>query len=97
MNHSIVKTNQYSVTEQEQDLNPKSPGALPTKMPGIFFRYEISPMLAVYKEYRKPFATFLTDLCAIVGGVFTVAGMVDGAIWTAQKNMKQKLDLGKSS
>lgn len=63
---------------------------------GVFFNYEISPMLVVYTEYKKAFAHFLTDVCAIVGGIFTVAGMVDGFIYTAEKTIKKKLDIGKS-
>ena len=31
-------------------------------------------------ESRKTYSSFLTGLCAIVGGVFTVAGMVDSAL-----------------
>lgn len=63
---------------------------------GIFFNYEISPMLVIYTESKKPFAHFLTDVCAIVGGIFTVAGLVDGFIYTAERTFKRKLDLGKA-
>lgn len=52
-------------------------------------------MLIQYKEYRKPFTHFVTDLCAIVGGVFTVAGMVDGLLYTAEKRLLKKAELGK--
>lgn len=47
------------------------------------------------KEYRKPFAHFLTDLCAIVGGVFTVAGIIDSLLYSAQRSLGHKVDLGK--
>ncbi|KAI8923702.1 endoplasmic reticulum vesicle transporter-domain-containing protein [Entophlyctis helioformis] len=96
MNGTKVSTNQFSVTEHERDVTPAY-GSMPTGMPGVFFNFEISPMLVKYKEYRKPFSHFLTDLCAIVGGVFTVAGMIDGLIYSAEKTLKAKLEIGKQS
>lgn len=91
-NGTMINTNQFSVTEHERDPS-KAP--LNSGLPGVFFNFEISPMLVLYTEYRKPLAHFLTDVCAIVGGVFTVAGMVDGAIYAAAK-LQQKVELGKA-
>lgn len=54
-------------------------------------------MLVTYTEYKKPFSHFLTDVCAVVGGVFTVAGIVDSFIYTAERTLRKKLDLGKAS
>ena len=62
---------------------------------GAFFIIEISPLLIKYEEYRKPFTHFLTDICAVVGGVFTVAGMIDGLLYNASKRFLQKDELGK--
>lgn len=39
---------------------------------------------------------FLTTLCAIIGGVFTVAGILDSISFSAVKMMK-KVELGKHS
>lgn len=52
-------------------------------------------MLVKYVEYRKPFTHFLTDLCAIIGGVFTVAGMIDGIIYSTSARIGKKMELGK--
>ena len=68
----------------------------PVAMPGVFLSFDISPMLIIYKEYRKPFTHFLTDICAVVGGVFTVAGIVDGLLYSAEKRLKQKMEIGKA-
>ncbi|KAI8849405.1 endoplasmic reticulum vesicle transporter-domain-containing protein [Chytridium lagenaria] len=92
-NGTVVNTNQIAVTEHERDIrNGNTMG-----LPGVFFNFDISPMLVTYTEYKKPFAHFLTDVCAIVGGVFTVAGIVDSIIYTAEKTLKQKMDLGKAA
>ena len=39
---------------------------------GVFFMYEISPIKVTLAETQKTFAEFLTGVCAIVGGIFTV-------------------------
>ena len=36
-------------------------------------------------EGRRSLSTFLTGLCAIVGGVFTVAGMLDSCLFRLGK------------
>lgn len=38
---------------------------------------------------------FLTSACAIVGGVFTVSGIVDATIWAGQRAVRKKRELGK--
>ncbi|KAJ3045778.1 Endoplasmic reticulum-Golgi intermediate compartment protein 3 [Rhizophlyctis rosea] len=95
-NRTTVHTNQFSVTEHERDTTPKL-GSGTSGLPGVFFNFDISPMLVIYTEYKKPFAHFLTDVCAIVGGVFTVAGIIDSFIYTAEKTLKKKMELGKAS
>ena len=47
-------------------------------------------------EQRKAFYHFITTLCAIVGGVFTVAGIVDGLLHQTV-NLSKKLELGKQT
>ena len=43
-------------------------------MPGVFFTYELAPMMVKYSEKQKSLGHFLSNLCAIIGGVFTVSG-----------------------
>ncbi|KAJ8025946.1 Endoplasmic reticulum-Golgi intermediate compartment protein 1 [Holothuria leucospilota] len=65
-------------------------------IPAIWFRYEISPITVKYHEKRAPFYTFITTVCAIVGGTFTVAGIIDSFIFTAAEVFR-KAELGKLS
>ncbi|KAJ3153022.1 hypothetical protein HK101_001766, partial [Irineochytrium annulatum] len=92
-NGTTVNTNQIAVTEHERDT--KQGGSI--GLPGVFFNFDISPMLVMYTEYKKPFAHFLTDVCAIVGGIFTVAGILDSLIYTAERSLKRKMELGKAT
>lgn len=64
---------------------------------GIFFMYDLSPMMVQLTETRRSFTHFLTGVCAIVGGVFTVAGMLDGMLYHSQKALKKKIELGKAT
>ncbi|CAG8601157.1 3304_t:CDS:2 [Diversispora eburnea] len=100
LNQTTILTNQYSVTQFERDLTGKDHkdghshnhyGGLP----GVFFNYDISPMLIINREESKSFTHFLTGVCAIVGGIFTVAGILDGFIYNAEKTFKKKVELGK--
>lgn len=59
-------------------------------------RYDLTPITVKYTKRRKPFYSFLTTICAIVGGTFTVAGIIDSMIFTAS-SIFRKFELGKLS
>lgn len=65
-------------------------------MPALWFRYDLSPLTVKYKERGEPFFSFLTAICAVVGGVFTVAGIIDGLLFSATELYK-KVEIGKAS
>ncbi|KAL2915094.1 ER-derived vesicles protein erv46 [Polyrhizophydium stewartii] len=88
--HSLSFGDQVDFVNPLDNVHKKPPAS-------VFFNFEISPMLVKYKEFRKPFTHFLTDLCAIVGGVFTVAGMIDGFLYATQRSLKAKTELGKNT
>jgi len=50
------------------------------EVPAIYFRYNISPISVKYTQFRRHSFHFFVNLCAIVGGVFTVLGMLDSLI-----------------
>ena len=75
---SSVDSCQYSVTDQFKSAHDPSKGFV---LPGVFFIYDISPVMVKFTEKRLSLSYFLTSLCAIVGGVFTVAGIIDGILY----------------
>ncbi|KAL7752231.1 ER-derived vesicles protein erv46 [Sorochytrium milnesiophthora] len=91
----VTDTNQFSVTEYSRDVSVNGVGH--TALPGVFFNYDISPMLVVYRQEKKSFSSFITSLCAIVGGVFTVASLVDAALYRTGRVLQKKAELGKLS
>ncbi|CAD6890185.1 unnamed protein product [Tilletia controversa] len=50
-------------------------------VPGVFFNYEISALKVVQQENKPSLGHFLTNLCAIVGGILTVFGIVDSLLY----------------
>lgn len=58
------------------------------------FTYKMSPIQIVVSEKEKPFFHFVTAVCAVIGGIFTVAGILDGMVYQVN-TIKKKVDLGK--
>jgi endoplasmic reticulum-Golgi intermediate compartment protein 3 len=59
-------------------------------LPGIFFVYDLSPFMVNVKKERIPVMHLFTKLLAIVGGVFTVLGIVDSIVFKAQRVLNKK-------
>eukprot|EP00538_Stauroneis_constricta_P008959 CAMPEP_0119552778 /NCGR_PEP_ID=MMETSP1352-20130426/5695_1 /TAXON_ID=265584 /ORGANISM="Stauroneis constricta, Strain CCMP1120" /LENGTH=379 /DNA_ID=CAMNT_0007599073 /DNA_START=68 /DNA_END=1207 /DNA_ORIENTATION=+ len=74
LNGTVIETNQFSVTEHLRHVNPGGGRGLP----GVFFFYEISPLhVEIVEEYQRGWVHFFTSVCAVVGGVVTIMGMLD--------------------
>jgi len=92
-----INTHQYSVTHFERDLmkgsGEEDKGVYThhglAGAPGAFFNFEISPILVVHSETRQSFAHFLTSTCAIVGGVLTVAALLDSILFATGRRFKK--------
>nr|GFB62275.1 protein disulfide isomerase-like 5-4 [Tanacetum cinerariifolium] len=54
-------------------------------IPAAKFHLHFSPMQVLITETAKPFSHFITNLCAIIGGVFTVAGILDSILYNTCK------------
>lgn len=65
------------------------------QMPSLYVRYDFSPVTVQYKETRESFSHFLVQLCAVIGGVFTVAGMLDSLLHKSIVHLAKKAQLGK--
>lgn len=65
-------------------------------IPAAKFSYHLSPIQIVVREEPKELYKFVTSLCAIVGGVFTVAGILDSIVYQGVKIAK-KIELGKQN
>ncbi|KAI8098694.1 endoplasmic reticulum vesicle transporter-domain-containing protein [Halteromyces radiatus] len=86
-----IYTNQYSFTSEERVLAPYS-----GDLPGVFFMMDISPMQIIYRENQPSLISLITSLVGIIGGIFTVAGLVDSVVYRAERSFKRKVELGKA-
>lgn len=87
-------SNQFAVTRNKKRTDEVMSE---TSLPGVFFIYEFAPMMIKYTERRRSFLHFLTSVFAIIGGVFTVAGMVDSVVYFGVNVIKKKMELGKQT
>ena len=75
--HYSLTTSQYSVRERNRTIDHRrgSHG-----MAGIFFKYDMSPLMVEVEEVRRPFWQFLVRLSGIVGGIFATSGMLNALV-----------------
>jgi len=90
---SSVQSNQYAVTRHARQT---AESLSDSGLPGVFIIYEFAPMMVKRTEQSRSFLHFLTSVCAIIGGVFTVAGIVDSLLYHSM-NAIRKFELGKTS
>ena len=88
----VNNTYQYSVTKSAKPIGKSGMGG--ASLPGVYVVYELSPIMIKYVERAKPFSHFLTSCCAIIGGLFTIAGMLD-AFTFRYYNMYKKYQMNK--
>lgn len=82
-------SNQYSLSEQFVRLDLLT--AMQTgSAPGIYFYYDFYPVMIEYHEKKPGFLQFLTRICGIIGGIFTVAGVFDSIFHRANESLKKK-------
>ncbi|KAL4933067.1 endoplasmic reticulum-Golgi intermediate compartment family protein [Aspergillus undulatus] len=68
-NKNLIFTNQYAATSQSDAL-PESPYLIP----GIFFKYNIEPILLLISEERTGFLNLVIRLVNVVSGVIVTGG-----------------------
>lgn len=65
------------------------------QMPSLYLRYDFSPVTVRYQERKEGVAHFLVQICAVVGGMFTVAGLLDSVLHKGIVHLANKAELGK--
>eukprot|EP00929_Paragymnodinium_shiwhaense_P057577 TRINITY_DN28825_c0_g1_i1.p1 TRINITY_DN28825_c0_g1~~TRINITY_DN28825_c0_g1_i1.p1 ORF type:complete len:365 (-),score=53.90 TRINITY_DN28825_c0_g1_i1:67-1161(-) len=65
------------------------------QMPSLYLRYDFAPVTVKYTERRESFSHFLVQICAVIGGVFTIAGMLDSFIHKSIVHLAKKAQIGK--
>ncbi|XP_026757403.2 endoplasmic reticulum-Golgi intermediate compartment protein 3 isoform X1 [Galleria mellonella] len=93
LDKTVLYTNQFSVTRHQKSV---SSNHAESGMPGAFFSYELSPLMVKYTEKERSIGHVATNICAIIGGVFTVAGILDTLLYHSLNAFQNKILLGKT-
>ncbi|CAF1168829.1 unnamed protein product [Adineta steineri] len=96
LNQTQLITNQYSVTKHKKAITNLFDSS-DHQLPGAFFTYEISAIMVKFVEQKRSLARFLTSLCAIIGGVFTVSSLIDGFLYRGSCLLHKQTELGKGT
>lgn len=83
----VVYTHQYSVSDTGKNVMVRKDEL--TGLPGVFLVYEFTPFMVQKIEKVVPLSHFLTNVCAIIGGVFTVAGMIDAILYSGYRKLRK--------
>ncbi|KAF7458425.1 endoplasmic reticulum-Golgi intermediate compartment protein 3 [Cryptosporidium felis] len=76
----LIKSHQFSVRSQFKNVQVSLQNGkfIPdTSIPGININYDFTPFLVKMTETRRSFLSFITECCAIIGGIFAFSGMID--------------------
>jgi len=92
-----LSTNQFSVTQHHRKTLIDQPQQGHIGLPGVFIFYELSPIRVIVKEHRPSLLHFFSRVCAIIAGVFTLAGIFDKFIYHGVKGIEKKLQINKLS
>ena len=63
--------------------------------PAVYFRYDLSPVTVKFSQVQESFFHFVVQVCAIVGGVFTVAGLLENLLHSSIATVLRKREEGK--
>lgn len=86
---SWPKSYRYSVNSQFRPaLLPN--GQRQNLLPGVFFIYDFSPFMITIAPDNRSFLRWITNVCAVLGGVLTVARIVEATLFYSSKALKKK-------
>jgi len=78
-----IESNQYSASFSEKQIQK----AVSKHHPGIAFVFDTAPIVVKMYSVKQSLGTYLTGICAILGGGFTVGGLIDSFLFKV--NMKK--------
>eukprot|EP00747_Dinoflagellata_sp_TGD_P210444 gnl/TRDRNA2_/TRDRNA2_83713_c1_seq1.p1 gnl/TRDRNA2_/TRDRNA2_83713_c1~~gnl/TRDRNA2_/TRDRNA2_83713_c1_seq1.p1 ORF type:complete len:294 (-),score=54.28 gnl/TRDRNA2_/TRDRNA2_83713_c1_seq1:42-824(-) len=82
-NGDVVYTHQYSLTDASKNVKTRN-GEL-SGIPGVFIVYDFTPFLMRKVEKAKPWNYIFIHICAIIGGVFSIAMLVEMIVYNVMR------------
>lgn len=84
-----INSHQYSVTEYVKNIDHRQRHQELVAL-GLWANYDFTPFEVKVTVSRKPLTHFLTECCAILGGIFAFTGMLDNFAYQINKMMADK-------
>lgn len=81
-----IAGNQYSVTEHSKGMNVEKMEH-ETLPPGLYLKYDFTPFEVRVTNSRKSMWHFVTECCAIIGGIFAFTGMLDNVVYQVLRSV----------
>ena len=60
-------------------------------VPNAAFHFDISPVMVVMNEETQSFSSFVTKICAVIGGIYTVVGLLDSVLYHTGESIKKSM------
>ena len=93
INQSKFYVNQFTSNGNEVVTN---------MLPAVYFRFnfslsrfDLSPITVRYWQYKENIFHLLIQICAIIGGIFTVTGIIDALVHKSVVALLKKAEMGK--
>jgi hypothetical protein len=84
-----IKSHQYSVTEYVKSIDQRARHQELVAV-GMWANYDFTPFEVKVTKSRKSFMHFLTECCAILGGIFAFTGMLDNFSYRINKSLARR-------
>mmetsp|Transcript_40580 Transcript_40580/g.101950 ORF Transcript_40580/g.101950 Transcript_40580/m.101950 type:complete len:405 (-) Transcript_40580:15-1229(-) len=84
--YAEVSSHQYSVTEYTKVVNTRD-NYQDAVVTGFWMNYDFTPFEVQVTKSRKSMWHFLTECCAILGGIFAFTGMLDNFAYALNKSL----------
>jgi len=88
-NDEEIVSHQYSVTEYVKNIDQRARHQELVAV-GLWANYDFTPFEVKVTKARKSFMHFLTECCAILGGIFAFTGMLDNFSYRINKSMARR-------
>lgn len=93
----MANSHQYSVTEYAKKVvyheGDNEHGVLSKKQDltaGVYMNYDVTPFTVKVTEWKKSWTHFITECCAILGGIFAFSGMLDTFVYRISKTFARR-------
>jgi len=81
-----IETYQFTVTSHSRTKDT---------LPSVLISYDVAPIQVQIELRKEPLVNLVVSLCAIVGGAYSIFGVLDGFLFTSSRAIRQKMSAGK--